>query len=62
MKKPPKTHLYWHENDSKIPKSDENKLMGYRGTICGYQRKNVRHDSREVNCKLCLKEMEKRGI
>lgn len=62
MKRPPKTHLFDSEHDNKIPLWNTDKLLGYRGTICGYQRKNVRSDPREVNCKLCLKEIEKRGI
>ena len=62
MKKPPKTHLHDTEHEGKIPDWEENYLLGYRATICGYQRKNVRSDPREVNCKLCLRMMEKKNI
>jgi hypothetical protein len=62
MRKPPKTHLFDGDHDKKIPSWDSNKLLGYRGTICGYQRQNVRSDPREVNCILCLREMKKRNI
>lgn len=62
MKKPPKTHLLDSEHERKIPSWDENKISGYHATICGYQRKNVASDPHRVNCKLCLREMEKRNI
>lgn len=62
MRKPPKTHLFSSEHDKLIPKWDTNRLLGYQATICGYQRQNVRSDPREVNCKLCLKDIEQKGI
>lgn len=62
MKKPPKIHLFSNEHESKIPKWDSNKILGYHATICGYQRKNVASDPHRVNCKLCLREMEKKGL
>lgn len=62
MKKPPKTHLFSNEHENKIPKDDTNKILGYHATICGYQRKSVASDPYRVNCKLCLREMEKKNI
>lgn len=62
MKKPPKTHFFSKEHEDKIPSWDSNKLLGYRAAICGYQRKDVASDPHRVNCKLCLKEMEKKNI
>lgn len=62
MKKPPKAHLIDSEHENHIPSWDENKLNGFKATICGYQRKNVTSDPRNVNCELCLKEMQKRNI
>ena len=62
MKKPPKTHLLDLEHDRQIPRNNVDHLLGYRGTACGYMRNNVALDPSRVNCKLCLKEMEKRKI
>ena len=61
MKKPPKTHLWDTKHESKITFTDINKLNGYRATACGYQRKNASFDPKEVNCKLCINEMQKKG-
>lgn len=62
MKKPPKTHLLSYENESKTPKDDSIRILGYHATECGYQRKNVASDPHKVNCILCLAKMEKRGL
>ena len=55
-----KTHLHDVEHEAKIPDWDENKINGYRATCCGYQRKLVTSDRREVTCKICLREIERR--
>ena len=32
------------------------------GTICGYLRKNTTYKINEVTCKLCIKELKKKGL
>lgn len=50
-----KVHLYDPEHENKIPNYDENKVLGYKATACGYQRKRVSNNHKKVTCKLCLK-------
>lgn len=53
-----KIHYIDIDHDNKIPIEHR---TGY-GTICGYQREKGTHIRKEVDCKLCLREMKKKGL
>lgn len=54
-----KTHYFNYEEDMKVPRHLREDC---RMALCGYLREKTTMDFDEVTCKLCIKEMRKRGL
>lgn len=52
-----KVHLADMVSNSKVPLWEENRMNGYRMTVCGYQRKETTIIKSKVTCKRCKKIM-----